>query len=53
MTLYIGAFIGFLIGVMAGIIFTASVVAAKRESEVIITKSEMEAWEDHWREVGG
>ena len=53
MTLYIGVFIGFLLGTMAGITLTAILVAARRESEVIITKSEMEAWEDHWREVGG
>lgn len=48
-TLYIGVFIGFILGTFAGIVLTAIMVAARDESRNILGNSELEAWEDHQR----
>ena len=46
MTLYIGVFIGFLIGTFAGITLTAILVAAREESRTIIRRDR--GWRNEW-----
>ena len=46
MTLYIGVFIGFLIGTFAGIALTSILVAAREESRTIIRRDR--GWRNEW-----
>ena len=45
-TLYVGVFIGFIMGTFAGVILAAVLVAARDESKRLLSDSEIEAWED-------
>ena len=46
MTLYIGVFIGFLVGAMAGVTLTAILVAAREERRTIIRRDR--GWRNEW-----